>query len=86
MAEQANSSLIDVQWESVKQKEIWSNIGINMGAFGIEMLLAGIPKGPLDILMLLRVIMMGKEAIVDRFSKIIKKKFDKAIKNAKITG
>lgn len=86
MTEQVHSSVIDVQWESVKQKEIWANIGLNMGALGIEMLIAGIPKGPLDILILLKVIMMGKEAIYDRFSKIIKKKFDKAIKNAKITG
>jgi len=55
-----HSSVVDVQWESVKQKEIWSNIGVNMGALGLEMLIAGIPKGPLDIIILLKVIMMGK--------------------------
>ena len=81
-----HSTVVDVQWESVRQKEIWSNIGVNMGALGIEMLIAGIPKGPLDIIILLKVIMMGKQALYDRFSKLFKKKFDKGIKNAKITG
>ncbi len=57
-----------------------------MGALGLELLIGGIPKGPLDIIILLKVIMMGKEAVYDRFSKIFKKKFDKGIKNAKITG
>jgi hypothetical protein len=63
-----HSSVVDVQWESVKQKEIWSNIGVNMGALGLELLIGGIPKGPLDIIILLKVIMMGKEAVYDRFS------------------
>ena len=30
--------------------------------------------------------MMGKEAIYNRFADLLKKKFDKALKNAKITG
>ena len=50
------------------------------------MLIAGVPKGPIDIIILLKAIMMGKEAVIDRFTKLFKKKFDKAIKNAKITG
>ena len=50
------------------------------------MVIAGVPKGPLDIILLLRAIMMGKEAIYNRFADLLKKKFDKALKNAKITG
>jgi hypothetical protein len=57
-----------------------------MGAVGLGILIAGIPKGPLDIIILLKAILMGKEAIYDRFSKLFKKKFEKGIKNAKITG
>ena len=53
---------------------------------GLEILIAGIPKGPMDVVGILRTLMMGKDAIYGRFAKIIKKKFDKAIKNAKITG
>ena len=51
-----------------------------MGAVGLGILIAGIPKGPLDIIILLKAILMGKEA------KLFKKKFEKGIKNAKITG